>query len=242
MAERKKAMGKLDASPDEVEHEGRIAMRWSEIIQDGEPRPFRAFRKGYHVARRALESELAEAKDLLGAAQTDLSAMRRQRINELNAEATVNELASELAAERELRCEVTNDFADVANWLLSCGWHLPSFVHSRIAKLKQRMLDAMPSPPIASVATAEQTPLCETCHQPGCPRSVFGPDTYCDGYKLKPSVQAAPAAVGSARMLGPAEALRRDLVAAAREAGADRFPWVRFANLLEGKNPGEGLK
>jgi hypothetical protein len=36
-------------------------------------------------------------------------------------------------------------------------------------------------------------------------------------------------------MLGPDAKLRAEIVAAAREAGADRFPWVRFANLLEGR-------
>lgn len=47
--------------------------------------------------------------------------------------------------------------------------------------------------------------------------------------------QAASAGVEQPkRMLGPDAKLRAEIVAAAREAGADRFPWVRFANLLEG--------
>jgi hypothetical protein len=45
------------AEADEIEHEGRIAMRWSEILASGEePRAFRAFRAGYHAARVALNA------------------------------------------------------------------------------------------------------------------------------------------------------------------------------------------
>jgi hypothetical protein len=45
--------------------------------------------------------------------------------------------ASELAALR-------SEYMDVANWLLSCGWYLPQFVRSRIAKLGPK--DSSPPP------------------------------------------------------------------------------------------------
>ncbi len=42
-----------------VEHEGRIALSWSELVtkEGTPPRPFRAFRFGYHVARRHFEED-----------------------------------------------------------------------------------------------------------------------------------------------------------------------------------------
>lgn len=79
---------------DRVEHEGRIAMRWSEIIAGGVPRPFRAFRKGYHVAREASESTLSAVRGELAelrAAHTDVLANLKQE----------SEAASELMREAD---------------------------------------------------------------------------------------------------------------------------------------------
>jgi hypothetical protein len=80
-------------------------------------------------------------------------------------------------------------------------------------------------PPVASVATAELSG--------DAPVAVQSVMVAAYGRAVE---QAAPAAVEQPkRMLGPDAKLRAEIVAAAREAGADRFPWVRFANLLEGR-------
>lgn len=81
---------------------------------------------------------------------------------------------AELAAERarvveqeEARCEVTSDFADVANWLLTCNWHLPGFVHDRISKLKQRLLAAPGSSEQAAPAQHDSSSIRSKAAQEG---------------------------------------------------------------------------
>lgn len=86
----------------------------------------------------------------------------------------MHDAEAELAVERarvveqeEARCEVTSDFADVANWLLTCNWHLPGFVHDRISKLKQRLLAAPGSSEQAAPAQHDSSSIRSKAAQEG---------------------------------------------------------------------------
>jgi muconolactone delta-isomerase len=122
---------------------------------------------------------------------------------------------SELAAERARAGRLRELLSRVYMWR---GSGLPSGLWSDLGT-------ELNEPPVASVATAELSG--------DAPVAVQSVMVAAYGRAVE---QAAPAAVEQPkRMLGPDAKLRAEIVAAAREAGADRFPWVRFANLLEGR-------
>jgi hypothetical protein len=65
---------------------------------------------------------------------------------------------TEAQAELERARQLVSEWADVANWLKSCGWHLPSFVLSRIGNLEAHIKGepaTPPSPPAAVEAKPE---------------------------------------------------------------------------------------
>ena len=186
---------------------------------------------------RVAESELAAANELVRS-DPPLSALglaQLARARSASYSACQSELAAERARVEDWKLRAVSLAADVVR---AARYGRISQKDDAIVRAAVAIRTLAASPPVASVATAEPLRLpCATCESLDCPRSILGPDTYCDGYKRQ-TEQVAPAVVEQPeRMLGPDAKLRAEIVAAAREAGADRFPWVRFANLLEGKEP-----
>jgi hypothetical protein len=181
---------------------------------------------------RLAESELAKSK--AECLDWITKASDWQYIAEGDYAPRIAALESELAAERarvakleDLRREVTSDFADVANWLLTCGWHLPSFVHNRIGKLKQRLLgaqqaapppaspllDALPrrqgeGMPVEAGAAEREGPACDQyCPHPGnfnqC-HSGDGGDCWCACHRVELGEKAPEEAPAQGEKAEPA--------------------------------------
>jgi hypothetical protein len=96
---------------------------------------------------------------------------------------------TEAQAELERVHQLVSDWADVANWLKSCGWHLPSFVHLRIGNLEAHIKGEPARPPSPPAAVETKPAACSVCGGdgyykgprlgdepcPGCGGSGFGP-------------------------------------------------------------------
>jgi hypothetical protein len=215
----------------------------------------------WHIRGEGAERREKELRDLLRAVESELAA-ERARVRELTD--IINVDRTGLAAGLNHVVAVVKGYQWIADrtWgnysyeqhtvetlQREVGWLIEGACNAAARALKvsgERASKAVrgPSPPVASVATAEQaapaTVACWSCGKmlpadyKRCGRCNQEPD--------EPAVeQAAPAAVEQPeRMLGPDAKLRAEIVAAAREAGAAPWPWAKFAELLEGKNTDEG--